>query len=168
MRTRNLCGITLSVVLGIAAAVQTQSAGAAVPTVTPIHRTSSFPVTDLCSFPVDFTAVQNGSERTLSTHHGTVTRLVIHTVEQDTFTANGHTLAGTPFVNETHVTLDSNGDVVHAYEMGVIERVPLPDGTTFHSAGRVDFLAHPDASILVVPDVGHAGNLAGLCDALSA
>jgi hypothetical protein len=32
--------------------------------------------------------------------------------------------------------------VVHVYEVGVIERVPLPNGVLFLSAGRLDFVEH--------------------------
>jgi hypothetical protein len=37
----------------------------------------------------------------------------------------------------------------------------------FLSAGRVDFAAHPGQSVLFTPDVGHSGNLAEFCRALS-
>jgi hypothetical protein len=48
----------------------------------------------------------------------------------------------------------------------VLERVRLPDGSLFISAGRVDFTGNgPD--FIVTPDNGATVNLAGFCAALA-
>jgi hypothetical protein len=49
---------------------------------------------------------------------------------------------------------------------GVVERVPLPGGDFFLTAGRVDVFANPEPFILQ-PDVGSQGNLQGFCAALA-
>jgi hypothetical protein len=64
------------------------------------------------------------------------------------------------------LVFDSNGNVISDYGEGVIENVPLPDGSTFFAAGRVDFLAH--SGPVYLPDWGGSRNLAGFCAALGA
>jgi hypothetical protein len=59
------------------------------------------------------------------------------------------------------------GDVIHDYATGVASRVQLPGGDLFLTAGRVDFVAHPDEAFVLQPDVGAQGNLAGFCAALA-
>jgi hypothetical protein len=128
----------------------------------------SIHATDPCGFPIDVTGTQVGFERDSSTT--ATSREPSITSQQDVFTANGKTLNGLPFVNEQLVLYDSAGQLTHDYETGVIERVPVPDGSMFLSAGRVDFAAHPGQSVLITPDVGHSGNsgnLAEFCRALS-
>ena len=60
-----------------------------------------------------------------------------------------------------------DGEVTHVYASGLVERVPLPDGTVFLSAGRLDFAAHPGSEFRIVPDVGRSGNVAAFCAALA-
>jgi hypothetical protein len=50
---------------------------------------------------------------------------------------------------------------------GLAERIPLPDGSLFVSAGWVDFADHPGVDFLLSPDRGNPGNVAGFCAALS-
>jgi hypothetical protein len=71
-----------------------------------------------------------------------VTRIKDHVVEQDVFSANDETLTGLPFTFNIQVLFE-DGEVTHVYASGLVERVPLPDGTVFLSAGRLDFAAHP-------------------------
>lgn len=98
---------------------------------------------------------------------GALTRIFAHQLEQDTFTANGTTLVGTPFMFNFEELFDSSGNVTHAYTSGLVETIPLPDGTLFISAGRTDFTQHPGAGFVLSPDMGNPGNLAGFCAALS-
>jgi hypothetical protein len=56
---------------------------------------------------------------------------------------------------------------VHVFANGLVEKVPLPGGGLFITAGRVDFAAHGFPQFLITPDVGAAVNLAGFCAALS-
>jgi hypothetical protein len=60
----------------------------------------------------------------------------------------------------------ADGDLVKAHASGVLEKVRLPDGSTFMAAGRVDFLA-ATADFIVEPDSGVSKNLDAFCDALS-
>jgi hypothetical protein len=147
-------------------AVLAQPAAAVEPTREPIDQTITSVVTDICSFPVTITATLVGTETTFFDQSGAVTRIQIHVVEQDVFTANGETLTGLPFTFNIRVLFE-DGEVTHVYASGLVERVPLPDGTVFLSAGRLDFAAHPGAEFRIVPDVGRSGNVAAFCAALA-
>ena len=70
------------------------------------------------------------------TRAGRWQRIQIHVVEQDVFTANGQTLTGLPFTFNIRVLFE-DGEVTHVYASGLVERVPLPDGTVFLSPGRL-------------------------------
>ena len=98
---------------------------------------------------------------------GNITRAEIHQVEQDTFSANGKTLTGIPFTFALAFRLDENGDPVSVVATGVAEKVPLPDGSLFVSAGWLDFVDHPGANFVLSPDRGNPGNVAGFCAALA-
>jgi hypothetical protein len=61
-------------------------------------------------------------------------------------------LTGLPFT--FNVTwLYERGVLAHVYADGVEEKVPLPDGSLFISAGRVDFVAH-GSTAFIPPDHG--------------
>ena len=122
--------------------------------------------TDICSFPVTINATFVGTETTFYDQSGEVTRIQIHNVEQDVFSANGQTLTGLPFTFNLRVLFE-DGEVTHVYASGLVERVPLPDGTVFLSAGRLDFAAHPGSDFRIVPDVGRSGDVAAFCAALA-
>jgi hypothetical protein len=153
-------------VIGLAL-IGSRPAAAVPPTLFNIDSAFDVQVADLCAFPVDIAGRFMGLERDYLDQAGQTVRADLHLVEQDRFTANGKTLTGDPFVNQQQLLFESAGNVAHAYEVGVIERVPLPDGNEFPSAGRLDFIAHPETSVLITPDVGHSGDLAGFCSALS-
>jgi hypothetical protein len=116
--------------------------------------------------PIDDTATFVGTETTFYDQSGEVTRIQIHNVEQDVFSANGQTLTGLPFTFNLRVLFE-DGEVTHVYASGLVERVPLPDGTVFLSAGRLDFAAHPGSDFRIVPDVGRSGDVAAFCAALA-
>lgn len=85
--------------------------------------------------------------------------------EQDTFSGPN----GTPFVSDPyrytyHFAWDSTGTPTEWVVTGTILRVTLPDGTVFRSTGRANVL--PTDGFALVPDTGHAGNLAAFCAAL--
>jgi hypothetical protein len=151
-----------------ALALTTSPASANAPTTTPLNFafTGTVPADALCPFDVDISAVGTGTERDYTDRDGRLTRIEFHFVEQDTFSANGHVLVGDPFVNVQHGQFDENGNLIHFCEVGVIERVPLPHGTAFLSAGRVDFVDH-GFSFVFIPDRGHSGNLEAFCAALA-
>ncbi|MFL6101160.1 MAG: hypothetical protein ACJ71T_14540 [Actinomycetales bacterium] len=142
------------------------AAVAAAPTTAPVDIVSDVVITDLCAFPVAVHTVLIGTETDFTDSAGNLVMIVGHGVFTDTFSANGVTLAGEPYHGNARATLDSSGNVISVTGQGVTERVPLPDGSVFFSAGRVDFLAHTGDEIFV-PDTGRSGDVAALCQALS-
>ncbi len=142
-------------------------ATAAQPIKTESPFTLSSVLTDVCPFPVDVLSTGTYTEIDFMDENGALTRAYQHVNEQDTFTANGKTLVGVPFTFNEEFLFDNSGNVTHIYSAGGVEKVPLPDGTLFISAGRIDFINHLDVSFLVSPDKGHSGNIAGFCAALS-
>ena len=160
--------LTVVFLVAVGAIIFALSAVADRPTRIPFEGTfSNVVLTDVCAFPVNVNGTFNGFEIDYRDQSGALTRSFIHQVEQDTFTANGKTLVGDPFTTEFHILLDSGGSVVHLYGTGLFETIRLPDGSLFVSAGRADFTQHPGVGILLSPDMGNPGNLAGFCAALS-
>jgi hypothetical protein len=74
---------------------------------------------------------------------------------------------GTPFTFNNEILFDSSGNVTHIFGTGLVETIPLPDGSLFISAGRADFTQHPGATFLISFDMGYTGDLAAFCAALS-
>jgi hypothetical protein len=165
MHRRSLLLALTPVALAVAA-LTAPMASAAAPTVTQFNTTATSVAKGLCSFDVSVTSVLNGTEKDYTDQNGNLTRIAFNFVEQDTFSANGHQLVGDPFRNLEQLLFDSSGNVTHVYEAGVIERVPLPGGSVFLSAGRLDFVAH-GATFLITPDTGLSGNLDAFCGALA-
>ncbi|MDQ3859599.1 MAG: hypothetical protein M3327_14345 [Actinomycetota bacterium] len=83
--------------------------------------------------------------------------------EQDTFSANGKSLTGTPYRYTLPALFDTSGNATHIYSSGLVSKVVLPDGTLFVAAGRLDFTLHPDVTFLISPDVGTSGNVEAFC-----
>jgi len=138
------------------------------PTVIPFEGfTFSIVVTDVCAFPISVDGTISGTETDYVDESGALTRIFGHEVEQDTYTANGRTLVGTPFTFNEQVLFDSSGNVTHHFASGLLEKIPLPDGSLFISAGRLDFTQHPGVKFILSPDMGHTGDLAAFCAALS-
>jgi hypothetical protein len=126
-------------------------------------------LTGVCPFPVTVDSMLTGSQTVFFDREGNVTRIVIDTAEQDVFSANGKTLEGLPFTFKVTLLFDpATGELTHAYATGVSARVRLPGGDLFLTAGRTDFVQHPDELFVLQPDVGAQGNIAGFCAALSA
>jgi hypothetical protein len=156
----------LSLLALSATGVLAHPAAAIEPTRVPIDDTIISEVTDICSFPVTITATVVGTETTFYDQNGEVTRQQIHVVEQDVFSTDDQSLTGLPFTFNIQVLFE-DGEVTHVYASGLVERVPLPDGTVFLSAGRLDFVAHPESEFRIVPDVGRSGDVAAFCAALA-
>ena len=89
---------------------------------------------------------------------GALTSSQWHVAEHDTFSANGKTLVGLPFSYYVLWLPDSSGNLTPVFADGVVEKIPLPDGSLFISAGRVDYAAHPGVWILSA-DKGNPGNV---------
>jgi hypothetical protein len=158
--------VGLAAVLGAVVFVSTTAAA-------PAERTEfsdvtfSNVLTDVCPFDVTVDSVVNGFEIDFFDADGNIVRAQIHQTEQDTFSANGKTLTGLPFTFNLSIPLDSNGDPTAVIATGVAERIVLPDGSHFVSAGYVNFLDHPGAGFILSPDRGNPGNVAGFCAALA-
>ena len=158
--------ILLTLLTLSATGVLAHPAAAVAPTREPFDATTIIVDEDICSFPITITATQVGTETTFYDQSGNVTRIHVHIVEQDVFSANGKSLTGLPYTFNIDVRFE-DGEVTHVYASGVVARVPLPDGTMFLSAGRVDFQAHPGSEFLIVPDFGRSGDVAAFCAALA-
>jgi hypothetical protein len=144
----------------------TGTAAAVPPTIEPVEFTDTFVVTDICDFPVEITATATGTQMIFTDEAGNVTRIHLHLTEQDVFRANDKSLTGIPYTFNIDVIFE-DGEVTHVFASGVGERIVLPDGTLFLSAGRLDFAAHPGSDFRIVPDVGRSGDVAAFCAALA-
>lgn len=152
----------------VAAGVFTASAGATKPVKTPIDVTDvPGTISGVCSFDVALSSDLRGTRIDYVDANGAVIGRYIHFVEQDTFSANGKVITGEPFTFNIDIVFDADGNVTHIFASGVTEKIILPDGTLFLSAGRLDFIAHPGTDFLITPDVGRSGNVAAFCAALS-
>jgi hypothetical protein len=161
-RVAAFCGAL--VVAGVLAA----GAFAAEPTKTTFTVTNSpNALTGVCTFDVAIASNATVTEIDYFNADSTFNRIYFHQVEQDTFSANGNSITGEPYVVNVEVLFDSSGNVTHVYGSGVVERIDLPDGTFFLSAGRADFAAHEGVTFLLSPDVGNPGDVAAFCAALS-
>jgi hypothetical protein len=152
----------------LAAAAFAPTAAAVEPIKEDISESGTAVLADVCSFPVGVEFTFTATQTLFFDQDGNLTRIFVHTVEQDVFSANGKTLVGLPFTFNLQVLFDpDSGEVTHAFASGVTERVPLPGGDFFLTAGRLDFAAHPGEPFIIQPDVGAQGNLEGFCAALS-
>ena len=164
---KRLTMLLVVLVAAIVAAVVAPMAAADGPVV--VHKKSSLTsvLTGACSFPITVDSTMTETDKFFSDDTGTLTSALAHVDEQDSFSANGKSLTGLPYTVNLMAFFDSSGNITQEYAAGVIERVPLPDGSVFQSAGRVNFGAHGFPSFVVTPDAGSARNLAGFCAALS-
>jgi hypothetical protein len=166
---RLLLAVSAALAAAFAATVFVAPATADRPIVSHFTFSQTATLTGACAFPITVDSTSDGTETDFVDESGSLTRLTFDGFEQDVFTANGKTLVGERY--HLHVTFifDENGNVTHIYGQGVVEQVRLPDGSLFISAGRLDFLAHPESlAFLLTPDVGATVNLDGFCAALSA
>lgn len=75
----------------------------------------------MCAFPVTVDYTVSGTEIDYFDQSGTLTRIFLHQTEQDTFTANGRTLVGTPFQFNFDARFDSDGNVTQAFTSRLVE-----------------------------------------------
>jgi len=125
-------------------------------------------LTGVCSFPITIDSTITGGQTTYFDQHGNVVRIEIENREQDVFSANGKTLVGLPYNFKLALIIDpATGEILHAYARGVAARIRLPSGKLFLTAGRLDFVDHPDELFVLQPDHGAQGDIAAFCAALS-
>lgn len=151
------------------AAVVAQSAAAMPPLNEDLPPfSSSTVVTGVCPFPVNLASTITGEQTTYYDRDGNVVKIEIENHEQDVFSANGKTLVGLPYSFKLALIIDpQTGEILHAYSRGVTARVRLPSGRLFLTAGRLDFVDHPDELFVLQPDHGAQGDIAGFCAALA-
>ena len=156
------CGAaSLVTLVGVASPAQ-----AAHPVRETVVNTSTAVVTSLCSFPVTVTFNATAERLSFYDESGALVRIAEHVLEQDTYTANGRTLEGLPYTYNVQARFDDAGELEHVYASGLVSRVPLPDGSVFRAAGRIDFVAH-GFEFVPAPDWGTPVNTAAFCAALS-
>ena len=125
-------------------------------------------VTGICDFDFDIYSALSTHETDFFDKDGVLTRIFIHVEEQDTFTGpNGVPLQGLKFNFNIEGYVDAEGNTEHWYADGLVEKVRLPDGTLFISAGRLDFVLHPGVEWVLSPDSGNPGNIDAFCKAMS-
>jgi hypothetical protein len=154
--------------VALAAAALTPAAAATPPIMEEFSFTDTNVLTDVCSFPITVETTATATSTVFLDEEGNVTMVLLHITEQDVFSANGNSLTGVPFTFEVQILFDSSGEVTHVFASGLVEKVPLPDGGLFITAGRVDFAAHGFPAFLITPDVGATVNLDAFCAALAA
>lgn len=154
-------------VVAVGAAIFALPAAAGQPTKYPLVAAFSGVMTDLCPFSINVDSTFNGHALDFVDKNGVVVNTRIHVVEQDTFTANGKTLVGLPFTANQEVVYDSSGNVTSIVAHGIAEKIPLPDGSLYISAGWLDFTAHPGGGYVISVDRGNPGDMAGFCAALA-
>ncbi|MFL5959718.1 MAG: hypothetical protein ACJ75G_05555 [Gaiellaceae bacterium] len=165
---KRLTTLLVVLVAAIVTAVFAPMAAADQPDISQKTTSLTTVLTGVCSFPVAVDATMTEADRFFSDHDGVLTRASANVTEQDAFSANGKSLTGLPYTFNLEAQFDSSGNITQLHAEGVIERVPLPDGTVFQSDGRVDFVAQGFPDFSVTPTVGNAVNLDGFCAALSA
>jgi hypothetical protein len=155
--------------VSVAAGVLTSAASADTPVTQSFDYTYSAVMTGYCNFGVDVVTHGTGYRIDFFDGSGTLIRRFIHQLNVDTFSANGKTLTSLPFTFDLQQSFDDAGTVNHSLVSGVIEMIPLPDGSLFVSAGRADFqIGLPGiGGHLLTPYDGHTGDIAALCAALA-
>ncbi len=124
-------------------------------------------LTDVCAYPIVFSGtILHTYETLFFDNNGTLIKMNFHSIDQDTFSANGKTLVSLPIYYAGEAIFDSNGNVTHLYMNGINEKIRLPDGSLFIASGRYDWAAHP-GEIVLSPDKGNPGNLVKFCEALA-
>jgi hypothetical protein len=140
-------------------------AGAAQPVKQYFQETVVGTDTSLCGFPIQLSSQATGFAVLFSDPAGALVRIQEHVTGQDTFSANGVTLVGSPYRSLGKLVF-SGGQLVEFHASGVLEKVRLPDGSTFLAAGRVDVIA-AHGGFIVDPDSGVVKNQDAFCAALS-
>jgi hypothetical protein len=148
-------------------AVAAPAAHGAKPEKTPIDDAFTTVTNDICPFAVQIASRVIGHEMVFRNAEGEVTRVHVHAREQDVFTGpTGRTLSSLPYRYNLRVLFGTDGQPEHIYATGVVLKVPLPGGKTFHSAGRLDFVAR-GTDFAITPDVGRSGDVGAFCGALA-
>lgn len=132
----------------------------------PVDMTGSATL-NICSFPISLTAHVTGFRIRFFDNNGVKYKAIWEVSEQDVLSANGKIVTGPPYHYSEEFDF-ANGVLVGATATGVMEKLVLPDGTLFLSAGWLDALAAfeggPEPS---GPNFGVTGDIGALCAALA-
>jgi hypothetical protein len=148
----------------LAAAIAASSASADQPLVFPYDATATtvFDAGVLCAFPVTVTGHTVGTATVFTNANGSP--VTVRGTDVDTVSANGISLTSVPYHANYSAELESDGSLGPVTITGITEKVRLPDGTLFLTAGHS--VIPPDGGT-VIPDNGATVNLDGLCAALT-
>jgi hypothetical protein len=158
---RRLLIMTVAIISMVA--VLGPHAAATTPTISPIEITSEGTLDGVCSFPLSLTTHLTGTRIRFFDESGAVVKALFQLTEQDTISANGKTLTSDPYSYSLEITAE-NGEITGFVTRGVGEKILLPDGTLFLSAGVIDFFAQ-GVDFSFTPDYGVTGDIDALCAA---
>lgn len=156
-------GITAGMVVALLA-LTAPVASATEPDTQTFEVSGSMILEGLCAFPVQLDYVVTGTDTWFFDDDGVPVARERHVVETDTLSANGNTAVGVPYRANIRSTYDSAGNLLSLYSSGSVTKLTLPDGSSFFSVGRVDFLDGGGAAF--IPTVGRSGDIDALCAAL--
>ncbi len=158
--------LVMTVIVMAAVIAFSPNAAATTQTVIKFDFTSAFTLPGICSFPLSVTSHYTGTRIRFFDDSGELFKAEYQITEQDTLSANGKSVTSDSYSYNLMVSYQ-NGVVTAQVANGVAEKIVLPDGTLFLSAGVIDFIAQGvDASLM--PDPGLTGDIDALCAALSA
>ncbi len=140
------------------------NAAATTQTVTKIDVTIVLTDSEDCSFPFSATEHITGTRIRFFDATGALVKAVYQLSEQDTFSSNGKSLTGDEYSYNLAFSVE-NGLITDAVINGVGERILLPDGALFFSAGV--FLSVEDLLFPFTPAHGLSPDINALCAALS-
>jgi len=128
----------------------------------PVH-----PLSGVCAFDLMSGATVNYTERDYVDSSGALARSAYHIVERDTFAAHGVTLTSDWMDSNFEWRFDASGNPTTVTYNGIIERVHLPGGGVFISAGRIDYSADGFPDFVLTPDHGGSHDLDAFCATLA-
>jgi hypothetical protein len=122
---------------------------------------------NVCSFTIHVESFYSVSETVFFDNNGVLTKIQRHVNGQDTFSANGKTIVALPYSFNVRLGFDSAGNVIQYDISGIHEKIRLPDGSLFITAGWTDGMLHPGEDFVMIPDKGNQGKVADFCAALA-
>ncbi len=153
--TRYLLALMLTVTI---VGFSVSAARAAPPVMYEFDMDGPYTIVGLCEFPLDVVGDIHIHATDFFDQDGNLVKTSWHGVQTDTFSAHGKTLVGLPYTFNIFFPADDPFGTA----VGVLEKVPLPDGSLFISAGQVYF----GGDAVIAPDRGAFVNLEAFCAAL--
>jgi hypothetical protein len=170
---RKLIGVAIACSLA-ALVVPAAFAGATTHgTTTYTNQIVTDPAGDICPFAITISFNATVTHPVLYHQRGRVIAVNYHVTQQTTYSANAKTLVGDWFTYEqiSKYAYDSSGNWYQTSGVGTGqgEKVTLPDGSLFFSAGRIDYLSPTfiNKYWINIVNSGTSGNVAGFCAALA-